>query len=69
VDLAIGKVIRRVNIEQITNAEEIEGNPSDIIKVMDKMRSRIPGQRLKTKYFVEFSSGNAQWVDSDYVLG
>jgi len=52
VDLAIGKVIRRVNIEQITNAEEIEGNPSDIIKVMDKMRSGIPGKRLNTRYFV-----------------
>jgi len=67
VDLAIGNVIRRVNIEQIKNVEEIEGNPSDIIKVMDKMRSRIPGQRLKTKYFVEFLNGNTQWVDSDFV--
>jgi len=52
VDLAIGNVIRRVNIEQIKNVEEIEGNPSDIIKVMDEMRSGIPGKRLNTRYFV-----------------
>ena len=67
VDLAVGRVIKRVNIEQIKNGEEIEGNPSDIIKVMDKMRSRIPGQRLKTRYFLEFSNGNTQWLDSDFI--
>lgn len=37
VDLRIGKKIKRVNIEQIKKAEEIEGNPSNIVKVMDKM--------------------------------
>ena len=67
VDLRMGKKIKRVNIEQIKKAEEIEGNPSDIVKVMDKMRTRIPGQRLVTRYFVEFSNGITQWVDSDYV--
>ena len=61
------QVIKRVNIEQIKSAEEIEGNPSDIAKVMDKTKTRIPGQRLKTRCFVEFSNGNTQWLDSDFV--
>ena len=38
-----------------------------MVKVMDKMRSRIPGQRLVTQYFVEFANGNTQWVDADFV--
>ena len=43
VDLSIGKVIKRVNIEQKKNEEEIEGNLRDIIMVMDQIRSRITG--------------------------
>eukprot|EP00794_Sanderia_malayensis_P011340 gene11340-biopygen9039 len=35
--------------------------------VMDKMRTRIPGQRLVTKYFVEFNDGHTQWIDSEFV--
>eukprot|EP00794_Sanderia_malayensis_P018389 gene18389-biopygen12333 len=58
---------KRVNLEQIKKANEIDGSPSDIAKVMDKMRTRIPGQRLVTKYFVEFNDGHTQWIDSEFV--
>eukprot|EP00794_Sanderia_malayensis_P019624 gene19624-biopygen13894 len=58
---------KRVNMEQTKLASEIEGNPEDIIKVHDKLRSRLPGQRLVTRYFVEFQNGKTQWVDSTFV--
>ncbi len=58
---------KRVNLEHVKKADEIDGNPDDIVKVMDKMRTRLPGQRLVTRYFVEFANGNTQWVDADFV--
>ena len=58
---------KRVNIEQIKPAREIDGNPDEITKVHDKLRSRIPGQRLVTRYFVEFKDGHTQWVASEFV--
>ena len=35
-------------------AREIDGNPDEITRVHDKIRSRIPEQRLVTRDFVEF---------------
>ena len=39
----------------------------DIVKVHDKLHSRLPGQRLTTRYFVEFNDGRTEWVDSEFV--
>ena len=58
---------KRVNLEQVKLAQEIDGNPEQIVRVHDKLRSRLPGQRLVTRYFVEFSDGHTQWVDPDFV--
>ncbi len=58
---------KRVNLEQVKKAETIDGSPNEIVAVHDKMRTRIPGQRLITKYFVEFSNGLTQWIDSEFV--
>ena len=58
-----------VNLEQVKLAHEVDGSPEQIVKVHDKVRSRLPGQRLVTRYFVEFSNGNTQWVDPKYVSG
>jgi len=58
-----------VNLEEIKLAQEIDGSPDQIVKVHDKLRSRLPGQRLVTRYFVEFSNGNTQWVDPEFVSG
>ena len=59
--------LKRVNMEQIKMAIEIDGKPEDIVKVYDKLRSRLPGQRLVTRYFVEFYDGHTQWVDPEFV--
>eukprot|EP00795_Rhopilema_esculentum_P001556 gene1556-16005_t len=59
--------LKRVNMEQIKMAQEIDGKPEDIVKVYDKLRSRLPGQRLVTRYFVEFYDGHTQWVDPQFV--
>ena len=59
--------IKRVNIEHIKPAREIDGSPDEITKVHDKLRSRMPGQRLITRYFVEFRDGHTQWVASEFV--
>ncbi len=68
VDLKLNeKKIKRVNMEQIKLANEIDGNPDEITHVHDKLRSRLPGQRLVTRYFVEFCDGHTQWVDSAFV--
>ena len=56
-------------MEQIKLAPEIDSSPEQIVKVHDKLRSRRPGQRLVTRYFVEFSNGNTEWVDPEYVSG
>eukprot|EP00794_Sanderia_malayensis_P000882 gene882-biopygen147 len=62
-----GNKTKRVNMEHIKLASKIEGKHEDIIKVHDKLRSRLPGQRLITRYFVEFQDGKTQWVDSTFV--
>ena len=66
-DIICGGKIKRVNLEQIKLAREIDGNPDEIVKVHDKLRSRNPGQRLVTRYFVEFNDGHTQWVDPEFV--
>ena len=58
--------IKRVNIEQVKQAQEIDGKPDQIVRVPDKLRSRIPGQRLVTRYFVEFNDGHTQWIAADF---
>eukprot|EP00112_Aurelia_sp_Birch-Aquarium-sp1_P012429 Seg2613.2 transcript_id=Seg2613.2/GoldUCD/mRNA.D3Y31 product="Transposon Ty3-G Gag-Pol polyprotein" protein_id=Seg2613.2/GoldUCD/D3Y31 len=62
-----GKTTKRVNLEQIKRADEIDRDPNEIVQVHDKMRTRNPGQRLVTKYFVEFRDGLTQWVDTEFV--
>ena len=49
-----------VNAEQIKLAKEIDGSPEQIVKVHDKLRSTLPGQRLITRIFVEFDDGHTQ---------
>ena len=58
-----------VNLEQIKLAQELDGSLKQIVEVHDKLRSRLPGQRLVTRYCVEFSNGNTQWADPEYVSG
>ena len=53
IELKTGK-IKGVTLEQVKLVTEIDGSPQDIVKVHDKFRSRLPGQRLTTRYFVEF---------------
>ena len=59
--------IKRVNMEQIKLARDIDGRPEEISKIHDKLQSRLPGQRLVTRYFVEFNDGHTQWVDPEFV--
>ena len=59
--------IKRVNIEQVKPAQEIDGKPDQIVSVHDKLRSRISGERLVTRYFVEFNDGQTQWIAADFV--
>ena len=56
-----------VNAEEIKLAQEIDGSPEQIVKVHDKLRSRLPGQRLVTRYFVEFDDGHTQWIDPEFI--
>eukprot|EP00794_Sanderia_malayensis_P005886 gene5886-biopygen4888 len=58
---------KRVNMEQVKLAKEIDGKPEDVIKIHDKLRTRLPGQRLVTRYFVEFHDGHTQWIDPEFV--
>ena len=61
------KRTKRVNLEHVKLARDIDGKPDEIVKVHDKLRSRNPGQRLTTRYFVEFYDGHTQWVDPEFV--
>jgi len=51
---------KTVNLEHIKLAQETYGSPEQIVKVNDELRSRLPGQKLAKRYFVEFSNGNTK---------
>eukprot|EP00795_Rhopilema_esculentum_P005751 gene5751-11021_t len=59
--------LKRVIMEQIKMAQEIDGKPENIVKVYDKLRLRLLGQRLVTGYLVEFYDGHTQRVDPEFV--
>ena len=67
IELKTGK-IKQVNLEQVTLMTRTDSSPQDSVRVHDKRRSRLPGQRLTTRYFVEFNDGRTQWTHSSFLI-
>ena len=55
--------INRLKPDKADNLDEVS---SDVIKVLDKMRTRNDKGRLETKYFVELKNGETLWLDDTH---
>ena len=56
-----------VNCLKPDKADNLEKVSSDVIKVLDKMRTRNDKGWLETKYFVELENGETLWLDDTHV--
>ena len=56
--------INRLKPDKADNLDKVS---SDVIKVLDKMRTRNDKGRLETKYFVELKNGETLWLDDTHV--